>query len=71
MQDLSDIISAYSGFTSSAKSGTIEIERLIQGKEFKISEIKLNDEKLKTTNTQEAINGSGMAMIDSAKEALK
>ncbi|MBL3519854.1 flagellar hook protein FlgE [Arcobacter lanthieri] len=71
MQDLSDKISAYSGFTSSAKSGTIEIESLIQGKEFKISEIKLNDEKLKSTNTQEAIKGSGMAMIDSAKEALK
>ncbi|WP_418186142.1 flagellar hook-basal body complex protein [Aliarcobacter vitoriensis] len=71
MQDLSDKISAYAGYSSSAKSGTLEIESLIQGKEFKISEVELNNEKINSTNIQEAIKGSGMAMIDSAKEALK
>ncbi|RBQ29749.1 flagellar hook-basal body complex protein [Aliarcobacter vitoriensis] len=71
MQDLSDKISAYAGYSSSAKSGTLEIEGLIQGKEFKISEVELNNEKINSTNIQEAIKGSGMAMIDSAKEALK
>jgi len=71
MQDLSDKISATPGFNASVKSGVLEIESLAQGKEFKLSEIKFNSQIVNSTNTQEAIKGSGMAMVNSAKEALK
>jgi len=71
MKDLSDKISSTAGFNASVKSGVLEIESLVQGKEFKLREIKFNTQNLNSTNTQEAIKGSGMAMLDSAKEALK
>lgn len=70
-KNLADKISSIAGFSSSSKSGFIEIESLILGKEFKVDEIKLNDEKLKSSIVQSAVKGSGLAMIDSLKEALK
>jgi len=71
MKNLADKISAKDGLTASVKDGTLVIENLVQGKEFSLSNIKLNDNSFSSSNIQEAVKGSGLAMIESAKEALK
>ncbi|MCT7510614.1 flagellar hook-basal body complex protein [Aliarcobacter cryaerophilus] len=71
MKDLSDKISSKEGMSSSAKDGTLVIDTLIAGGSFNISDIKLNDTKFTSTKLQEAVKGSGLAMVDSARDALK
>ncbi|MCT7445220.1 flagellar hook-basal body complex protein [Aliarcobacter cryaerophilus] len=71
MKDLSDKISAKDGMSASAKDGTLVIDTLIAGGSFNISDIKLNDTNFSSTKLQEAIKGSGLAMVDSARDALK
>ncbi|MEM5558958.1 flagellar hook-basal body complex protein [Aliarcobacter cryaerophilus] len=71
MKDLSDKISSKEGMSSSAKDGTLVIDTLIAGGSFNISEIKLNDTNFSSTKLQEAVKGSGLAMVDSARDALK
>lgn len=71
MRDLSDKISSKSGMSASAKDGTLVIDTLFAGNSFKLSEIKLNDTTFNSTNLQEAVQGSGLAMVDSARDALK
>ncbi|MBK6302679.1 MAG: flagellar hook protein FlgE [Arcobacter sp.] len=71
MKDLSDKISSKEGMSSSVKDGTLVIDTLIAGEDFNISDIKLNDTNFKSTKLQETIKGSGLAMVDSARDALK
>lgn len=71
MKDLSDKISSKEGMSSSAKDGTLVIDTLIAGGSFNISDIKLNDTNFSSTKLQEAVKGSGLAMVDSARDALK
>lgn len=71
MKDLSDKISAKDGMSASAKDGTLVIDTLIAGGSFNISDIKLNDTNFSSTKLQEAVKGSGLAMVDSARDALK
>lgn len=71
MKDLSDKISAKDGMSSSVKDGTLVIDTLIAGGSFNISDIKLNDTNFTSTKLQEAVKGSGLAMVDSARDALK
>ncbi|MGJ0329982.1 flagellar hook-basal body complex protein [Aliarcobacter cryaerophilus] len=71
MKDLSDKISAKDGMSASAKDGTLVIDTLIAGGSFNISDIKLNDTNFTSTKLQEAVKGSGLAMVDSARDALK
>ena len=71
MKDLSDKISSKEGMSSSVKDGTLVIDTLIAGGSFNISDIKLNDTNFSSTKLQEAVKGSGLAMVDSARDALK
>lgn len=71
MKDLSDKISSKEGMSSSVKDGTLVIDTLIAGGSFNISGIKLNDTNFSSTKLQEAVKGSGLAMVDSARDALK
>ncbi|QNM88459.1 flagellar hook-basal body complex protein [Aliarcobacter cryaerophilus] len=71
MKDLSDKISSKEGMRSSVKDGTLVIDTLIAGGSFNISDIKLNDTNFSSTKLQEAVKGSGLAMVDSARDALK
>ncbi|WNL12804.1 flagellar hook-basal body complex protein [Aliarcobacter cryaerophilus] len=71
MKDLSDKISSKEGMSSSVKDGTLVIDTLIAGGSFNISDIKLNDTNFTSTKLQEAVKGSGLAMVDSARDALK
>ena len=71
MKDLSDKISSKEGMSSSVKDGTLVIDTLIAGEDFNISDIKLNDTNFSSTKLQEAVKGSGLAMVDSARDALK
>ncbi|WP_066155025.1 flagellar hook-basal body complex protein [Aliarcobacter cryaerophilus] len=71
MKDLSDKISSKEGMSSRVKDGTLVIDTLIAGGSFNISDIKLNDTNFSSTKLQEAVKGSGLAMVDSARDALK
>ncbi|AXK49481.1 flagellar biosynthesis protein FlgE [Aliarcobacter trophiarum LMG 25534] len=71
MKDLSDKISSKEGMSASVKDGTLVIDTLFAGSSFKLSDIKLNDTNFNSTNLQDAVKGSGLAMIDSARDALK
>ena len=71
MKDLSDKISSKEGMSSSVKDGTLVIDTLIAGGSFNISDIKLNDTNFSSTKLKEAVKGSGLAMVDSARDALK
>ena len=71
MKDLSDKISSKDGMSASVKDGTLVIDTLIAGGSFNISDIKLNDTNFSSTKLQEAVKGSGLAMVDSARDALK
>ncbi|MCT7505477.1 flagellar hook-basal body complex protein [Aliarcobacter cryaerophilus] len=71
MKDLSDKISSKEGMSSSVKDGTLVIDTLIAGGSFNISDVKLNDTNFSSTKLQEAVKGSGLAMVDSARDALK
>ncbi|MCT7540135.1 flagellar hook-basal body complex protein [Aliarcobacter cryaerophilus] len=71
MKDLSDKISSKEGMSSSVKDGTLVIDTLIAGGSFNISDIKLNDTNFSSIKLQEAVKGSGLAMVDSARDALK
>lgn len=77
LKKLSDKISNLQGFSSSvdANTGIFTIERLVNGKEFKVYDAIVNDARTKsevdTTNLQLAQSGSGMAMLESSRDALK
>ncbi|PUE66860.1 flagellar hook-basal body complex protein [Arcobacter lacus] len=70
-KDLADKISNTAGYTASVKDGVLTVESLVAGNSFNITNAKINDTGVNSTITQEAVTGSGMAMVDSAKDALK
>jgi flagellar hook protein FlgE len=70
-KDLADKISNTAGFTASFSDGILNVESLIAGKSFNITDLTVNSNGVASTTTQEAVEGSGMAMIESARDALK
>lgn len=73
LTNLSDRLSNTLGYTSSidTNTGVLTIENLIPGKEFFILEANINEEYIPVSKLQEAQAGSGIAMLDSARDALK
>lgn len=75
LKAFSDKISSIAGVTSSidANTGILNIDSLITGKEVKINEAYINNENLdlRIANTQTSRLGSGLAMVESARDALK
>src|SRR5690606_15036797 len=69
-KELANKISSTTGYSATVKNGTIDIENLVSGKAFKISDIEANSEKLNPNTMQEAVEGSGLAMVESAKNSL-
>lgn len=70
-KDLADKISNTAGYSASVKNGVLTVESLIAGKSFNITNAKVNEAGVNPTITQSAIAGSGTAMLDSARDALK
>ena len=70
-KDLADKISNTAGYSASAKDGVLTVESLVAGKSFNITNAKVNEAGVNPTITQSAITGSGTAMLDSARDALK
>ncbi|MCT7561812.1 flagellar hook-basal body complex protein [Aliarcobacter butzleri] len=70
-KDLSDKISNTAGYSASVKDGVLTVESLVAGKSFNITNAKVNEAGVNPTITQSAIAGSGTAMLDSARDALK
>ncbi|MFY9069923.1 flagellar hook-basal body complex protein [Aliarcobacter butzleri] len=70
-KDLADKISNTAGYSASAKDGVLTVESLVAGKSFNITNAKVNEAGVNPTITQSAIAGSGTAMLDSARDALK
>lgn len=77
MKKLSDKISSLQGFSSKVdpSTGIFIIENLTMGEEFKVYNAKINDNispsEVNTTKLQEAKQGSGLAMVESSRDALK
>lgn len=73
LNKFSDKLSNTEGFTTSidTMTGVLTIESMIPGDSFKISEAKINDNYMTFSNIQDAIKGSGLAMVDSARTAFK
>lgn len=73
LNNFSDKLSNTEGFTSKVdtSTGILTITGMVPGKAFKISEAKINDNYLNFSNTRDAVEGSGLAMIESARTAFK
>lgn len=73
LNKFSDKLSNSEGFTSSidTTTGMLTIEGMVPGKSFKINDAKINNTYFESSNTQNAVTGSGLAMIDSARTAFK
>lgn len=70
-KDLADKISNTAGYTASMNNGVLTVESLIAGKSFSITDVSVNGNAIDSTTTQEAVAGSGLAMVESAQNALK
>lgn len=70
-KDLADKISNTAGYSASVKDGVLTVESLVAGKSFNITNAKVNEAGVNPTITQSTIAGSGTAMLDSARDALK
>ncbi|MCT7648453.1 flagellar hook-basal body complex protein [Aliarcobacter butzleri] len=70
-KDLADKISNTAGYGASVKDGVLTVESLVAGKSFNVTNAKVNEAGVNPTITQSAIAGSGTAMLDSARDALK
>lgn len=73
LKKLSDKISNLEGITSSidTNSGILTIESLIPGNSVSIFDAAINNSAVNIANTQEPSVGSGYAMVESARDALK
>ena len=75
MKAFSDKISNTVGLTSSVDTttGVLNITSLIPGKTVKINEASINDKNFdpRIATTQEAKKGSGIAMVNNSRDALK
>lgn len=77
LKKLSDQISNLKGFSSTVdtSTGVFTIENLVMGKEFRVYDAIVNDNislsEVSTTKIQEAKQGSGLSMVESARDALK
>ncbi|WP_152020739.1 flagellar hook-basal body complex protein [Aliarcobacter butzleri] len=70
-KDLADKISNTAGYSASVKDGVLTVESLVAGKSFNVTNAKVNEAGVNPTITQSAIAGSGTAILDSARDALK
>lgn len=77
LKKLSDQISNLKGFTSTVdtETGIFTIENIIPGKEFRVYDTIVNDnislQQVGNQNTQIAILGSGLGMVESSRDALQ
>jgi len=72
MNLFADKVSAVTGLTASVDvNGILSIDSLIPGKNFNISDAFINTDAVAINETTPATTGSGTAMVDSARNALK
>ena len=72
MNLFADKISSVTGLTASVDStGLVTIDSLIPGKDYNIKEAAINDSAPLITETVSPLSGSGRAMVDGARDALK
>ncbi len=72
MNKLSDQISSAKGLTSSVDSaGLLTITSLIPGQKVTIANPKINDDDYLVNTVTDAVKGSGLAAVDSARVALQ
>ena len=72
MNKLSDQVSSAKGLTSSVDSaGLLTITSLIPGQKVTIANPKINDDDYLVNTVTDAIKGSGLAAVDSARVALQ
>ncbi len=73
LKKFSNKISDVAGLTSSidTTTGILTVDSLIPGKEVKFTNLLINQNALNPYNTQEAQLGTGLALVESSKSALK
>lgn len=73
LKKFSNKISDVAGLTSSINTttGILTVDSLIPGKEVKFTNLLINQNALNPYNTQEAQLGTGLALVESSKSALK
>ena len=73
MKKFSDQISAIAGLTSSVDTttGKLTINSLIPGKEVLINNASINNNFVNINNTQTAVKGTGLGLVNSSRDALK
>ncbi|WP_417333945.1 flagellar hook-basal body complex protein [Halarcobacter sp.] len=72
MNLFADKLSSVTGLTASVDgTGLVTIDSLIPGRSFNIKEAAINDSAPAITETVSPVTGSGRAMVDSARNALK
>ena len=73
LKKFSNKISDVAGLTSSidTTTGILTLDSLIPGKEVKFTNLLINQNALNPYNTQEAQLGTGLALVESSKSALK
>lgn len=73
LKKFSNKISDVAGLTSSidTTTGILTVDSLIPGKEVKFTNLVINQNALNPYNTQEAQLGTGLALVESSKSALK
>jgi len=72
MNLFADKISSVTGLTASVDTtGLVTIDSLIPGEDFDIKEAAINDNAPAITETISPLAGSGRAMVDAARDALK
>ena len=73
LKKFSNKISDVAGLTSSidTTTGLLTINSLIPGKEFRMSNLLINESAINPVNTQESSLGTGLGLVDSSKVALE
>ena len=72
MNNLSDKISGMTGLTSTVDAnGLLTVTSLIPGEDVQIVDAKINDTTIVPSTTVAASVGSGLAMVESSRDALK
>jgi flagellar hook protein FlgE len=71
LSDVSGISSSINLDSTSASYGQLTINSLIPGKNINIGNLQINENYINTTNTQNAVAGTGKGAVDSSKAALQ
>ncbi len=73
LNNLADQLSSIKGLTSSVDTttGILDIQSLIPGKEFSITQSAINQLEMQNNTTVQSVLGTGMAAVTSVSQALK